>query len=325
MKPAARLILDGRDISTEVFGPTGVLVSLSITDETGNKSDTLELVIDDREYFKAPPKGAEVQVWLGYEPAPTYMGRFKVDEWSKSAMPRQLRVSAKGADMTSAIRAAKSRSFDGKTVQQITAQVAGDHGLTPIVDPRIGSISLEHIDQQNESDLSFLTRVAKRVGASFKLADGKAVIAARGGSSLPSGGEKTPIVLTPEMVSSWEATSGERGGYDAVVCTYIDHAKGERVSVTAGSGETKHRDRRVYRSEAEAKAAAEAQLGDSKRGKISMTASGPGLPDVFAEGKAQVQDFDPDVDGEYRIRSVTHTLDSSGYRTDLSLEIGQSD
>jgi phage protein D len=321
VRPAARLVIDGRDVSTAVFGEAGVLVSLTINDEAGLKSDTLEIELDDREGFKAPPKGAEIKVWLGYEPSPVYMGRFTVDTWSKRGPARTLSISAKAAEMTTEVRSAKSRSFDQETVGGIVTKLAGEHRLTAVIDPALASIAVAHIDQQNESDLHFLSRLARRVGATFKLADGKAIFAKRGSSTLPSGGEKASIILTPAMTGMWEATSADRGNYKAVKASYMDHAAGKRVSVTAGSGKPEHRDRKLYATKAEAEAAAAAQLGDLNRGQVQFEAQEcPGLPSVFAEALIKAEGFDPDVDGEFLIKSVSHTLDSGGYRTSISME-----
>lgn len=325
MTPAARLIIEGRDVSTMMFGQDGPLISLTVTDEAGLKSDTLELSLDNREGFKAPKKGAEIQVWLGYEPTPVYMGLFTVDTWRKSGPVRTLTISAKAAELTTDIKAAKVRSFDGKTVDAIVKSVAGDHGLTATVASDFASITIDHIDQQTESDVGFLSRLARRVGATFKLADGKVIFAAKGSSALPSGGEKVAITLTPNMVSDWDAESQDRGSYACVSCSYMDHGKGKRVSVKAGSGKPQHRDRRTYGSKAEAEAAAKAQLGDLTRGKMSFSTNGAGMPSVFAEAKVTAAGFDPDVDGDFNIKTVTHCFDGSAYRTSISMETAGGD
>lgn len=321
MTPAARIIIDGRDVTTNLFGQGGPLVSLTITDEAGVKSDTLELELDDREGFKAPPIGAEIQAWLGYEPAPVYMGKFKVDEWTKSGSPRMLRVSAKAAELTTAIRAAKSRSFNKKKAGEIVKKVAGDHGLSATVSSDLESIEIDHIDQQNESDLGFLSRLAKRVGATFKLADGKVIFTAKGSDSLPSGKTKPTVTLKESDVTSWSFTRQDRGGgYKAVSCSYMDHGAGERVSVTSGSGKPKHRDRRLYATKAEAEASAKAQIGDLGRGKHQGDVDMPGRTDVFAEGKIVLDFGDPDLVGDHLIKSVTHTFTASGFTTRASFE-----
>jgi len=317
MRPAYRIEIDGADVTAK-WG--ACLTRLSITDEAGIKSDTLEVEFDNREKIKAPPVGAKVKVWLGYEPAPVLRGQFVIDEWTLSGPLRTLSISAKAAELTSTIRAAKTRAFDGKTLGAIVNQIAGDHGLTAQVDSELASIQIAHIDQANESDLGFLSRLAKRNGGTFKLADGKLIMAKKGGANLPSGKAKTAIAMTPDMVGTWSFTQGKRGEYKAVSASYMDHAKGKRVSVSAGSGEPKHRIRTLYGSKAEAEAAAKAELGAYTRGQGTFEVSGPGIPTMFAEATVEAAGFDPDVDGGYLVKSVRHTLEGGGYSTDISME-----
>lgn len=320
MKPSARLIIDGRDVSTAVFGSDGVLASMTITDEAGIKADCLELELDDREGFKAPRRGTEIKVWLGYEPQPVYMGRYRVDEWTKGGPLRTLTVTARSAELTTVIRAAKTRAWDKTTVGEIVKKIAGEHSLSAVIAPKIAALKIEHIDQQSESDVGFLSRLARRSGATFKLADGKVLMAEKGSSTLPSGKPKAVITLRPTDGGRWSATEQGRGDYSAVKCCYMDHGKGKRVFVTAGSGKPCHTDRRLYGSADEARRAATAQLGELTRAKITMSFEGEGNTDMFAEAEVQAVGFDPDVDGQFMIKTVTHTLDGSGYRTSLALE-----
>lgn len=324
MKPTARITLNGTDVTAKW---ASVLESVSVTDEAGVKSDTCEIAFDNREGFSAPPIGAELKIWIGYEPEPVYMGSYKIDTWKKSIPVRRLTVSAKAADLTSTIRSPKIRSFHAKTVKAIVSQVAGDNGLTAVVDAGIGARQVDHIDQQTESDMSFLSRLAKRQGATFKLADGKVIFAAKGSKTAPSGKAKTAITLIPAQISSGEATCNKRGDYKAVSATYMDHTTGKRKTVTAGSGAPKHRDRRLYGSQAEAQAAAKAGLGDLTRGQVTVTIEMPGDPTIFAEALVTASLGDPDIDGDYLAKSVTHSYSAGGYTTSLSLETegGQSD
>lgn len=323
MKPAARVTLNGKDVTTAW---ASVLESITITDEAGVKSDSCEVAFDAREGFSAPPIGAELKVWLGYEPQPVYMGSYKVDSWAKSYPPRRLTVSAKAADMTGAIRAPKVRSFHEKTVKDIVGQVAGDNGLSPLIDDKIGGTTVEHIDQQGESDIAFLSRLAKRHGATFKVADGKAIFAAKGSKTAPSGKAKQAITLTPINLASWSANCSERGGFKSASAGYMDHVAGKRKTARVkGTAKPHHRDRRLYGSKAEAEAAAKANLGDLTRGKVSVTIEMVGTPTLFAEALVTLKDCDPDVDGEFLAKSVTHTYGGGAFRTSLSLETGGAD
>lgn len=317
--PAYRIEVDGVDVSSK-WKP--VLLSMEITDEAGLKADTLEATFSMNPPIAKPKPGAKIKAWLGYEPAPAYRGEFVVDEWELSGPPNQLTVKAKAAAMTSKIKSAHSKAYDGKTLGAIVNEVASTNGLTAQVDSELAAIQIKHIDQQNESDLNFLSRLAKRNGGTFKLGDGKVILAKKGSEKLPGGQAKTAIVLTPIMATRWSFTQGKRGEYKTVSATYMDHAGGRRKTVKAGSGEPKHHIRLLYGSAAEAKAAAQAELGNYARGQGTFEFEGPGLPSVFAEAKVTAEGFDPDADGEFSIKSVHHRLEDGGYTTSISLERG---
>lgn len=322
MTPAARIEINGKPVGPKFLAR---LVSLTVRDEAGIKSDTCEIELDARPDpgtagFTAPPLDSELQVWLGYEPAPVYRGKFKVDEWTKEGPPTVLRVSAKSAELTSAIKATKTRSHHDTTIGEIVRKIAGEHGLGVSIDEALASRRVEHIDQQTESDMGFLSRLARRNGATFKLADGKVVFVAKGSKILPSGGDKPAVTIQPAQVARWSATNNERGGHRSVICLYMDHALGRRMQVTAGSGNPCHRDRRLYATRIEAESAANATLGDLTRGKVTVDINGVGNPELFAETLVTLDGFDPEADGEYLAKSVTHTFSASGYTTDASLE-----
>src|SRR4051812_682879 len=117
MRPGFRIQAGSRDITATLWnGESGPLVSMTITDEAGVKADTVELVVDNRQsasgrVFGPPLIGSEIDVWLGYEPQPAYMGKFRVDEWTKSGPPSILTITAKSADLTSAIKERRVRSW----------------------------------------------------------------------------------------------------------------------------------------------------------------------------------------------------------------------
>jgi phage protein D len=317
-KPAYCIELNGKDV-TERWGK--VLESVSITDEAGIKADTCEIAFSNRARFSAPPLDAEIRIWFGYEPAPTYMGRYKVDSWTKGGLPDRLTISGQAADMTTAIKAPKIRSHHAMTVAQIVNKVAADHGLTAIVDATIGARTVPHIDQQHESDISFLSRLAKRNGATFKLGDGKILFAAKGSRMVPSGKSKVAKVITPADLSTWDVTCSRRGDYETASAHYMDHQTGKRRSAATGTpGQAHHRDRRLYGSQQEASAAAHANLGDLRRGVLTATLELVGDPTLFAEALVTLSGFDNDVDGNYLAKSITHTLSGRGYTTSATVE-----
>lgn len=345
MTPAARIVLDDIDITANLIpAPFGLpllgggvsvggltndnnsapLLSLTVTDAEGLKSDSVELTIDNRDQIPAPKKGARMQVWLGYvETGLVYMGSYSVDQWRKSGRPRLLTVTAKAADLTGDIKSPKSRSFHETTVGEIVDKVAQKNGMEAQVHPELRDMKIGHIDQSSESDIHFMTRLAKRVGANFKPANGKLIFNKAGAGTLPSGADVPVFTITETGVTDWDATGSERGSYQSASASWADSRTGERKTIVRGkTGKTalRHRDRRVYKTEEEAERAAEAALSGLQRGKISLNISMPGAPEMFAGARIAAQDFDPDVDMVYIVKNTTHTLDSSGLRTSIQNE-----
>lgn len=340
MTPAARIVLDGKDITANLipapFGMPleggghvipngklggGPLLSLTVTDNEGKQSDSVQLEIDNRMHVPAPKEGAQMQVWLGYaETGLVFMGLYTVDSWTKKGRPLTMSVSAKAAGFTTDIKAPRNRSYHEKNVQQIVQEVAGRHGMSALVHPELASISIKHIDQQTESDVGFLTRIGERVGGNFKLANGNMILNKAGSGDLPSGGPAPTFSITEVGLLDWSAQGAARGSYKSVSSAFQNTEKGEREWITEGEGEPKYRDRKLYKTEEEAKTAAKARLGALQRGKVSLSVSMPGRPEIFAGCKLQVSQLDPDVDGSYIIKTATHKLDNGGETTSLQAE-----
>jgi phage protein D len=322
-RPGARISANGKEITSLLLGSGGqkaILVSLSITDEAGVKSDKLEMVIDNRDPFAVPPIGSEIEVALGYEPAPAKMGRYRLDSWSKNGPPTVLTLSASAVELTTNFKEKRLRSYHEKTLGEIAREIAGRHGLKAAVDANLAAQHIAHIDQQAESDMGFLTRLAARYGATFKVGDGRLIIAAQGSAAAPAGGSKGVIVVRPVDVSTWSVTQAERGGHKSAVAYWHDHQAGKRIAATAGHGSPRHVDRHVYPTKAEAEAAAKAALGRLTRGRRSGEISGAGNPAIYAEAQIRLEGLDPECDGTFFAKSVRHEFSAGGYTTSVSLE-----
>lgn len=317
MTPGWRIDINGKAANPEFQNR---LISIAVNDEAGVVSDSVEIELDAVGDIDPPPVGSEIRVWLGYEPQPTYMGRFKISSWSLAGPLAVIRVVATAAELTTAIKAQKDRDFHEMTLGEIVEKIAGEHGLGVAMDAALAARPIEHIDQQDESDMAFLTRLAKRNGATFKVGDGKIIFTAKGSRTLPDGKPKPRIAVKASDISSWEAYADERGGFKSVATKYYNKSKGKYVLVTAGSGAPALRIRALYATEAEAKAAAEAKLGDLTRGRLTVEISGQGNPDLFAEGLVGLAGFPAGLDGDYLAKSVRHSYSSSGFTTEATLE-----
>jgi len=319
MTPDFRVSADSKDITDAIRAR---LLSLSVSDSAGWDSDTLEITLDDRDGSIAIPRtGAELDVSIGYkETGLARMGLYIVDETAIGAPPATMTIRAKAADMRKSMKSKRTRAWDDTTIGDIVSAIAGEHGYEPRIEDALGGEAVEHIDQVDESDMHFLTRLAEDRGAVAKPAGRAFVFAPRGEAKSVSGEELTAAALTAGQLTRYEVTQAERGKYQAVVARWYDTFKASEETVKAGDGEPVYTISRKYASGDAAKKAAEAQLAAFDRGLSKLTLACPGSAALMAEATLTVTGARAGVNGEWLITSVTHRLDNSGYQCDVEAE-----
>jgi phage protein D len=186
--PAFRLEADGVDLTGIIADR---LLSIRITDQAGQQSDSLEVTLDDRNaQVPVPRSGAWLKVWLGWRgegQAPVYMGSYAVDEVDLSNGPRSMVIKGTAAQTApELVKEQRSQSWHDTTLGKIAEEIAKRNGLQLVLKGKLGDVKVKHEDQTSESDQSFLTRLAEKYGATIKPADGTLVVAPRGkGSASP--------------------------------------------------------------------------------------------------------------------------------------------
>lgn len=324
MTPTFQLLVDGVDITARIADR---LISLTITDEAGLKSDRLEITVDDRDHrLPVPPQEGEIRAWIGYSDHPifgrAYMGRYTIDEVEFSSGPRSLTVRAKAAELVKGFQRPKTRSWDATTIGTIVERIATEHGFSPRVGEGLAGIAIAHLDQTEESDAAFLNRLARDNDATSKPADGALLFVRRGEARTASGKAIPTLRLAPGDVTTWKVQISERGAYTAVRAYYQDHGAGEKKTVQVGEGNAVFTIRLPYKEEGEARRAADAKLKAFQRGKASLDLTLPGRPDLIAEGKVALTGFRPGVDGLWLVTRVEHALSGAGYTCSVTAEVG---
>jgi uncharacterized protein len=327
MRPAFLIRADGADITALIADR---LISLSVVDRAGVKSDRLTLDLDDRDQRIAlPSKGAKLEVSLGYLPGQLVrVGQYIVDEVSVSGPVRTMSISANAADMTGTIKAPKERSFHGVTLGAIVYTVAAENGLIPAVAPELESKPMPHIDQ-TESDMQLLTRICADIGAVCKVADGRLVVGkhASGKTTGGAGGAGAPQDIPPAIISvgmcgSWSATLAGRAEYKSVTAVYQDTDSGERKEVAVGEGEPSIQLRETYPDQQAASDAANSKMQGLGASGGSVKISGmTGDANLAAETPVTLVGFRAGIDGPgWLAVGVTHSLSRGSFTTDIDLE-----
>lgn len=314
-----RLLADSADVTA---GINARLISLRMTDQVGISSDTLEITLADNDPdapLTIPRTGAELELSLGYDGVAQRMGLFVCDEVELEGWPGSMTIRARASPFEAskggkkALQSQKSRSWVKNTkLSAMVSKIAKENGLEPVLSKSLQSIVLPHLDQTEESDLSFLVRVAKRYDAVAKPAGGKLMVAKRGESKTASGETLETVTLNAEACTAWRMTLAKRDSPGTVVAYWNSKANARRHAVTVGKGEPTKTLRHTLGSAADAKAAAQAELDRRKRGQETVSVTLPGDPSLMAESPLELVGFREGVDGTWLVSKVTHSLSKSG-------------
>lgn len=325
MKPTYRIVADGKDITALI---NDRLLSLRTSDKPGMDSDDFELRIDDRDQAVAlPTRGAGIEVYLGYTgQALTRLGRYTVDEIELSGPPDTMVIRGKASDMRGSGKTVRSGSWENVPLQKIVRDVAARNGWQPVCPVQT---KVPRVDQLNESDYNFITRLAKQYDCTAKLADGKLLVMPRQGGQTASGKNLSPVVLRRADLSRYQFRLGDRNTQKAVRTKHQDKKSGALKVVELDNDDLPnglpavHTDRHIYPNKSAAEQAAKARLAAFNRSTAGVRLEMAGRTDVFAERSIIVQGIKPGLDGEYLAEAVEQLFTPSGWTTAVECNGGK--
>lgn len=331
MRPRFKLEINGNDATSMVADR---LVKLQVKDEAGQKSDTIDISIDDRDNaVDIPGARSTLKCWLGYEESElVFVGEYVIDEVRIKLNPDTMNIRGKASDSSPELKATKTRSWHQLTIGEIVNTIAGEHGLTPRVHADYADRMVDHIDQENESDAHFLTRLGKIYGAVAKPADGNLLFIPAGQGISTSGKALPAATVKKEDLKGLTATVKERGVYSGVITRFRDKETNVETEVETndswdawfGSGPV-FRDKKLYTSRDMAEQAGKAQLSQLRSGNTSIDFTIGGRPDLFAERPVQLVGVRAPLADTFIVKSVTHTMSASGFETKVQASSKASD
>ncbi len=335
MKAAYQIVIDGVDVSA-TFGP--VLENMTLTDSDGGKSDTLDIIMNDMGgQLLLPRKGAPIQalIWWAEVPPFSVPGAVSfsgVTDEPKSSGARfagmELSISAKSADHTGTGKEKKNRQQDNTTFGAVAQEWGAECGLSVVVDPSLASIQRPYWAMHNESFFNWGRRVAREIGATFKIAHPKAVFVPRN-SGQSAAGQTLPVfpIVAPGNLKGWDMTpSAAAPAYASAQAFYYDPktALYKTASVSTGvSGATA-----TYSGGFKAPDQERAQTRAQNHADESARKSGGGSLETYGDPRAMsqanctVSGARPGVDGSYRIKTARHVL-SRGLGWSVTVDVEQ--
>jgi phage protein D len=232
-RAAWRVTLDGADL-TATLSPR--LISLRLTEKSGEEADALEIVVQDTDaQFLPPRQGATLSLALGWSRGTgvplglVNKGTFTVDELTWSGPPDRVTITAHSANFKGSFRTRKTRSWHATTLGQIVAQIAADNALTPACHPDLAAQSVPSAEQHNKSDMQFIRDLGRQFDALATVKAGTLLFAPRGATTSNSNRPLPTRTITRQQCStaSWRRAAREKA-HDGAQAQWHDQQAGRR-------------------------------------------------------------------------------------------------
>lgn len=295
------------------------LIKATIRDEEGQKSDTLTFELDDRgNVVPLPKKGTKLRVQLGDENGLYDKGTFEVHAPQLKGGPdgQFVIVQAKGTSLSAnkKLKEVGSENFpEGATLKQIAEEVAGRSGLSLRIDGALASVTYaDGAFRHQQSDLDFLFNLVEGANGLLKVQGDVLAIAERG-SGKSAGGKDLPVIeVSRREAKEWEYTPGDRPNYSRVTGAWLDQKTGRKRIHTEQTGleGPMFGLRETFKTEAEAKKAAEAKAKELGRTSGNFTVTIAGRGEGGAGCNVIARGFRPEINGGWRAKAFEDVFTS---------------
>lgn len=218
--PAFMLKQDNEDI-TQDFSDR--LISLTMTDNRGFEADQLDIELDDTDgQIAMPPRGATLTLWLGWQgSALIKKGTFTVDEIEHRGAPDTLTIRGRSADFRGSLNSRREQSWHDTTLGVIVETIAARNKLEVSVADTLKAIPVPHIDQTQESDAVFLSRLADRNGAAVSVKAGNLLFLKAGSGKTASGKPIPHMTLERGDGDRHQFAIADREAYTGVTAKWL--------------------------------------------------------------------------------------------------------
>lgn len=340
--PAFSVLLGGKELTRL----DERVLSLEMTDNRGFEADELTITVDDTDgQLQLPPRGAEVSASMGWHgEALVYKGIFIVDEVAHAGPPDRLTITARSADFRDEFNVKREVSWHDITVERVVSAIARRYNLKAIISQQLMEVEIDHADQTQESDMSFLTRMAEMLGAIATVKNGSLLFILPGGGVSANGKALPSFAITRSSGDRHAFRIADRDAYTGVRAYWLDLEFGKKKKVTVkarkpakkkvqrsssregdyieGADGNVYVLRKTYNNETAAKRAAAAKWQQLKRGAAEFTLTlAYGRADLYPEQHGTVSGFKTDIDNQdWIIARASHSIDGNGFTTRLELE-----
>lgn len=348
----ASVLYNSADISTDI---NQYLKSISYRDAMSGQADDLQLSLEDRAgIWKAewmPEKGAVLDVSIvtlfwksAYDLSETLrLGLFEIDEITSSGYPSEVGLKAVSVPFNNQLRGeVHTRSWEKAELKTIANDIATAANLKLFYDTEENPV-LDHCEQSEQSDLSFLLQLCNDNGLALKVNDGQIIIfdeakyeAQEAGITIVKPGtaypppnqeeaengtesEEDTMIYLPSILS-YSLTSKLRDIYAACHVKYQSSDTKDVIEATfSAPGKTGPtlQVREQVGSVAEAERLAKKKLREQNKEEVTGSFSLPGCLRLVAGITVNLLGFGV-YDGKYIITEASHDI-GTGYTSSINV------
>ncbi|ENI2423274.1 phage late control D family protein [Escherichia coli] len=361
LTPAFMLTINSKDITGNI---SARLKSLTLTDNRGFEADQLDIELDDADgLVELPLRGAVLTLFLGWQGfALVGKGSFTVDEVEHRGAPDTVTIRARSADFRGTLNSRREESWHDTTLGGVVEAIAARNKLGSSVAPELAKIPVPHVDQSQESDVKFLTRLAGLNGGEVSVKAGKLLLLKAGKGVTASGKAIPQVTISRGDGDRHQFSIADRGAYTGVTAKWL-HTKDPKPQAQKVKLRRKEKEKKpgaathpkakapakvpevregeymtgesdnvfalttIFASKAQAMRAAQAKWDKLQRGVAEFSISlAMGRADLYPETPVRVTGFKRVIDEQsWIITKVTHSLSNGGFTTSLELEVKLSD
>ena len=320
---------EGKDITADI---KLYLISINYTDNLGGQSDELTVDFEDVDgrWLRAwyPEQGDSLSISVGDQfTGLVSWGSFEISEIEYQHPPSTISIKALSTGITRAQRTLHPKAYEKTTLDKIVRTIAARLKLS--VTGTVAKIDIERVTQYQESDLEFLTRLAREYGHTFKIVDKTLVFHANAELA-----KTEPVaVLNPADIKSIRMRDLIKGVPEEAVVTGYDAKKKTTRSVSRKAKPPRPKSKRATttdtlnvvanrgESDEQMAARADAALTDAQQSQVAGTIDMVGNAKYVAGQVVQLKGFGK-LSGKYLIKRSHHDLKkSSGYALGLEVKM----
>ena len=333
-----KLSYDNKDISTDI---EKYVKSVEFNDSVSNEADDISITLEDRkelwenDWF--PEKGATLKAsfvavnWGGAGNVELPLGTFEVDQIEISGLPHEVKIKAVSVPNNNNLRdVKKNKSWEKIKLSALAKEIADNAGMKLYLNLREDD-EIDRVEQNEESDLEVLIRVAKEKNYGIRISDSQLDV-----YYIPDLDNAEPVATIKNLygnVSSYSFKSKTRDTYKSAHVRYENTKQGNFIEYTFDDPDKKEGKvleiHKKVENVAEAEKLAKAELRDKNKDEITGDISFAGMMKVSDSDTSQrnlwlagftvkLEGFHV-FDGKYLVTNSSHSLSRNGYQCSIQI------